>query len=130
MRPPTIGFTGKTAERFFTLLRDPGSGRGVDTRLNNVSRLADFAKRRDPARFPKAVRGGMGYEHWPDPAPTKELLDDRRKRRIDWPAHEARFLDLMRRRRVERAIPKEAIADGRPPCGEDKPRRRHRWRNT
>ncbi len=123
MRPPTIGFTGKTAERFFTLLRDPGSGRVVD------ARLAGFAKRRDPARFPKTVRGGMGYEHWPDPAPTKELLDDRRKRRIDWPAHEARFLDLMRRR-VERAIPKEAIADGRPPRGEDKPRRRHRWRNT
>ena len=37
----------------------------------------------------------------------------------------ARFLDLMRERRIEPAIPKEALADGCLRCGEGSPHRRH-----
>jgi hypothetical protein len=43
----TIGFTKKTAEQFFTLLRDARICRLVDVRLNNVSQLAGFAKKED-----------------------------------------------------------------------------------
>ena len=41
----TIGFTKKSAERFFTLLKDAGVKRVLDIRLNNVSQLSGFAKR-------------------------------------------------------------------------------------
>lgn len=43
----TIGFTQKTAEQFFGLLRRSGAKRVVDVRLNNVSQLAGFAKKQD-----------------------------------------------------------------------------------
>jgi uncharacterized protein (DUF488 family) len=47
----TIGFTKKTAEQFFTLLKDAGIGRLMDVRLNNISQLAGFAKREDLRYF-------------------------------------------------------------------------------
>lgn len=43
----TIGFTKKTAQEFFTLISKAGVKRIIDTRLNNVSQLAGFAKRKD-----------------------------------------------------------------------------------
>ena len=45
----TIGFTRKSADRFFGLLRESGAKRVVDVRLNNVPQLAGFAKRDDLA---------------------------------------------------------------------------------
>jgi hypothetical protein len=49
MKLYTIGFTKKSAERFFglLLLRKAGVTTLVDVRLNNVSQLAGFAKRDD-----------------------------------------------------------------------------------
>jgi len=47
MRIFTIGFTKKSAETFFSLLKTPGIVRLVDVRLNNVSQLAGFAKKED-----------------------------------------------------------------------------------
>jgi uncharacterized protein (DUF488 family) len=51
----SIGFTKKTAEQFFTLLRGAGIKRLLDVRLNNVSQLAGFAKREDLAFFLKEL---------------------------------------------------------------------------
>jgi hypothetical protein len=45
MRIFTIGFTKKSAKKFFELLRVSGAKRVVDVRLNNVSQLAGFAKK-------------------------------------------------------------------------------------
>ena len=41
----TIGFTKKSAREFFELLRESGSKRVVDVRLDNASQLASFAKK-------------------------------------------------------------------------------------
>jgi hypothetical protein len=51
----TIGFTKKSAEKFFGLLRGSGAKRLVDVRLNNVSQLAGYAKRQDLAYFAKEI---------------------------------------------------------------------------
>ena len=51
----TIGFTKKTAQEFFTLLSEAGVKRIIDTRLNNVSQLAGFAKRKDLEYFLKEI---------------------------------------------------------------------------
>ena len=66
MRIYTIGFTKKSAERFFGLLRDSGAKRVVDVRLHNVSQLAGFAKRDDLAYFLGHRRLVAEYlrEHW------------------------------------------------------------------
>lgn len=121
----TIGFTKKSARRFFELLRSSGARRVVDVRLNNVSQLAGFAKRDDLAYFAKEVCG-MDYLHLPALAPTKDMLDGYKKKGGDWQQYERQFLDLMRQRRIEETISKDAVADGCLLCSEDKPHHCHR----
>ena len=43
--------------------------------------------------------------------PTKQMLDDYKKHRGDWSTYEARFLELMRARRVERTVARKIVAD-------------------
>lgn len=121
----TIGFTKKSAERFFDLLRRSGAKRVVDVRLNNVSQLAGFAKKEDLAYFLREVCG-MEYVHLPLLAPTQPMLGAYKKQRGDWQAYEREFLALMRQRRVEETTPRELVADGCLLCSEDKPHYCHR----
>src|SRR5438309_566885 len=94
----TIGFTKKSARRFFELLRESGAKRIVDVRLNNVSQLAGFAKKDDLAFFANEICG-MDYVHFPALAPTQEMLDQYKKQSGDWSTYEKHFLELMRQRR-------------------------------
>ena len=99
----TIGFTKKTAEQFFTLLRDAKIARLMDVRLKNVSQLAGFAKREDLQYFLREICG-CEYLHEPLFAPTQEMLDQYKKKKGSWPEYEQRFLALMADRRVEEKI--------------------------
>ncbi len=96
----SIGFTQKTAEQFFRLLKDTGIRRLVDVRLNNVSQLAGFAKREDLRYFLGEICGA-GYIHEPLLAPTQELLDGYRKSGGSWEEYERRFLQLIKERQIE-----------------------------
>lgn len=99
----TIGFTQKSAEQFFSVLKNAGVRRIIDIRLNNVSQLAGFAKRDDLAYFLKAICG-IDYNHRPDLAPTKELLDAYKKKEIGWEDFETRFIRLTRERKIENEL--------------------------
>ena len=121
----TIGFTRKSAEKFFTLLRQSGAQRLVDVRLNNVSQLAGFAKRYDLGFFLREICG-MDYAHVPTLAPTQELLDAYRKVGSGWDAYEQDFLALMRERRIESSVPRELIDHSILLCSEDQPHHCHR----
>lgn len=125
MKVFTIGFTKKSAQQFFEMLRRSGAKRVVDVRLNNVSQLAGFAKRDDLKFFLKEVCD-MDYVHTPDLAPTQEMLDEYKKLKGDWQTYEKRFLDLMEKRKIEERIPKEVMAEGCLLCSEDKPHHCHR----
>jgi hypothetical protein len=84
MKLYTIGFTNftkKAASTFFGLLEKSGAERLVDVRLNNVSQLAGFAKRDDPAYFLAKICG-MDYHHELQLASTKSMLDDYKERRL------------------------------------------------
>lgn len=121
----TIGFTRKTAERFFGLLRASGAKRVVDVRLNNVSQLAGFAKKDDLAFFLKEI-AGMDYVHVPELAPTQEMLDAYKKENGDWKLYEQRFLALMRERKIEEKLPRSIFDGGCLLCSEHKPHHCHR----
>jgi uncharacterized protein (DUF488 family) len=121
----TIGFTKKTARHFFEVLKNSGTTRVVDVRLNNVSQLAGFAKKDDLAYFLKELCG-MEYIHLPELAPTKEMLDGYKKQKTDWKTYEELFIALMRRRRIEETLPKDVISQGCLLCSEDKPHHCHR----
>jgi uncharacterized protein (DUF488 family) len=121
----TIGFTKKSARAFFSLLQKAGVRRIVDVRLNNKSQLAGFAKARDLEYFLSAI-AQIGYEHRPQLAPTKELLDGYRKKEVTWPAYEDRFLALMRERRAENVVTAEEMNGACLLCSEPKPDKCHR----
>ncbi len=125
MKVSTIGFTKKSARRFFELLRESGVKRIVDVRLNNGSQLAGFAKKDDLAWFAGELCG-IDYVHLPSLAPTKELLGDYRQGRIDWGTYETRFIGLMQARRIETTVPPDVVSGGCLLCSEDQPHHCHR----
>ncbi|WP_428940957.1 DUF488 family protein [Fontivita pretiosa] len=125
MRIYTIGFTKTTAESFFTRLQKAGVKKLVDVRLNNVSQLAGFAKRDDLAYFLRSICG-IPYEHRPELAPTKEMLDAFKKQKGDWSEYERRFTELIQQRRIEETVPQQALDGACLLCSEDTPRYCHR----
>lgn len=121
----TIGFTGKPAEKFFNLLRDNGVKRLVDTRINNVSQLAGFAKGSDLKFFAKEI-GQMDYEHNTDFAPTKELLTKYRDKKMTWEEYETEYLNLLDMRKVARKTDVDSLHDNCLLCSEHTPEKCHR----
>jgi uncharacterized protein (DUF488 family) len=121
----TIGFTRKSAERFFGTLKRAGIELVIDIRRNNSSQLAGFAKRDDLAYFLRQLCRA-DYLHQPLLAPTQELLDRYRKGGESWESYEREFLDLMARRRVEELID-PALFERRSAllCSEPTPERCH-----
>lgn len=121
----TIGFTKKSAQKFFSSLQAAGARRLVDVRLNNVSQLAGFTKKEDLSYFTKAICG-MEYIHVPALAPTKDILDGYKKQKGDWQLYERQFLDLMRSRCVEETTPQELLDGACLLCSEETPEHCHR----
>src|SRR5579863_8410104 len=99
----TIGFTKKSAETFFTRLKDAGIRRLLDVRLNNVSQLAGFAKRDDLKFFLHEICNA-GYIHDPNLAPTQEMLDRYKKEKHPWSEYETAFLQLIADRKIESSV--------------------------
>ena len=125
MKIHTIGFTKKNARKFFDLLIGSGAKRVVDVRLNNVSQLAGFAKKEDLKYFLEKICR-IDYIHEPLLAPTQLMLDEYKKNNGDWSVYEARFTDLMAKRKIEDNVPKDIISDGCLLCSEDTPHHCHR----
>ena len=121
----TIGFTQKSAEQFFTLLRNAGVKRVLDIRLNNRSQLAGFSKSDDLAYFLKAI-GGIGYRHVVELAPTQPLLDKARKGKGSWDSFEKSFLKLMEQRGAEKVVDRKELAEACLLCSEHEPDHCHR----
>lgn len=95
----TIGFTKKSAEVFFNLIREHHIEMLIDVRLNNQSQLAGFTKGRDIAFFLKEICN-CEYSHEIQFAPTKDILDRYKKEQISWEKYEAEYNELIKRRNV------------------------------
>ena len=113
MRLYTIGFTQKSAERFFALLSEHRVGRLIDIRLNPDGQLSGFAKRADLPYFLDRL-AGCGYLHLPELAPTPEILSTYRASK-DWGAYETQFQALMTERRISASLDR-SLFSGPPPC--------------
>ena len=121
----TIGFTKKSAETFFTKLSESGVKRLLDVRLNNSSQLSGFAKRDDLRYFLKSL-ADIEYEHVPELAPTKDILDAYKKHGGDWEVYEAEFMELMAKRSIETQLSREAFQSSCLLCSEHLPKLCHR----
>jgi uncharacterized protein (DUF488 family) len=98
----TIGFTGKTAEEFFTLLSNAGVQQVIDIRQNRSGQLSGFSKHPDLSFFLKKI-AGIEYRHEPLLAPPVELLKTYRRTK-DWASYEAEFLATMKERDVPASV--------------------------
>lgn len=105
----SIGFTKKTAEQFFGVLKRAGIRRLLDVRLNNISQLAGFTKRDDLRYFLREICGA-DYIHEPLLAPTQEMLDQYKKRKGTWEEYERSFLALVSERKIEEKLDRSLFA--------------------
>ena len=121
----TIGFTQKKAEQFFETLIKAGVKRVIDTRLNNVSQLAGFAKKNDLEYFLRKI-GEIEYIHILDLAPTKDILEEYKKKQISWALYEKRFNQLITERQIEKKVNSDLLDEACLLCSEAKPHNCHR----
>ncbi|MFC2073798.1 DUF488 family protein [Campylobacterota bacterium] len=100
MKLYTIGFSGKSAEDFFELLKKNSITTLIDARLNNKSQLAGFTKVKD---FPYLLDkiAGVKYLHATSLAPTKELLNGYRDGHIDWQEYEITYDEILQSRSLD-----------------------------
>ena len=121
----TIGFTGKTAEEFFTLLTDAGVQQVIDIRQNRSGQLSGFSKHPDLSFFLKKI-AGIEYLHDLSLAPPPELLKNYRRTK-DWASYETDFLAVMKQRGIPATLdtsswtPRIALL-----CSEPAPEKCHR----
>lgn len=122
----TIGFTQKSAQRFFELLDDYGVRTLLDIRLNPTGQLSGFSKKDDLAFFLQRL-SGIDYLHLAELAPTDDILQTYRKDK-NWNVYVDRFERLMDERSIPASLDRELFENG--PvcllCSEDKPTKCHR----
>jgi Uncharacterized conserved protein len=121
----TIGFGKKSAKQFFTLLRANNIGKVIDVRLNNVSQLAGFSKKNDLSFFLEELCN-CRYEHRPNWAPTKDLLDRYKKKRVSWAEYEMEFIRIIQDRDILNTIKLDTIVNSCLLCSEPTPEQCHR----
>lgn len=121
----TIGFGKKSAKLFFTLLRANNIGKVIDVRLNNVSQLAGFSKKNDLSFFLEELCN-CRYEHRPNWAPTKDLLDRYKKKRVSWAEYEMEFIRIIQDRDILNTIKLDTIVNSCLLCSEPTPEQCHR----
>lgn len=121
----TIGFTQKSAEKFFELLTKNSVKRLVDTRLNNTGQLAGFSKKEDLMYFCRKI-ANIEYIHWEESAPEDAMLSAYKKKQIAWDEYEKEYMALLQRRRIESSIEIISSTTSCLLCSEAKPHLCHR----
>jgi uncharacterized protein (DUF488 family) len=121
----TIGFTQKSAERFFGLLATNSVKKLIDTRLNNTGQLAGFSKRDDLKYFCSTILS-TEYIHWHESAPEETMLSAYKNKKITWTDYAAEYLAMLERRKVESSMSLVASGDACLLCSEAKPHHCHR----
>jgi len=121
----TIGYTHKSAEKFFSLLAANNIKNLIDIRLNNSSQLAGFTKKNDLEYFLRSITK-INYFYLPFLAPTKDILNAYKKKEINWNEYELRFISLMKERKIEHKIDIEMFQNGCLLCSEEKADKCHR----
>lgn len=125
MRLFTIGFTKKSAEEFFNLLEKNNVDKIIDTRINNVSQLAGFAKGKDLEYFSRKILN-IKYEHSKSLAPTKDLLARYRKGSISWDNYEKEYIKLIEERQILNNLDLAQLENACLLCSEHDPHHCHR----
>lgn len=99
----TIGFTKKSAQKFFELLKKNEINTIIDIRLNNTSQLSGFAKYPDIKFFLKNLNN-IEYIHDLKFSPTESLLKNYKNNSFTWNDYIENFENIMNEREIEKHI--------------------------
>lgn len=126
MKLYTIGFTKKSAEKFFYLLKENRIERLVDIRLNPHGQLSGFAKQSDLSYFLSEITN-CEYHYMDILSPTKEILSVYRKDN-DWREYVRSFETLMNERNIPNSLDMHFFEEKKCCflCSEASPKRCHR----
>jgi uncharacterized protein (DUF488 family) len=121
----TIGFTGKSAKIFFSLLEENKINKLIDVRLNNVSQLAAFTKKDDLVFFLQRILS-CDYIYRPDLAPTEIILKNYKAKIINWEIYANEYINLLVSRNIMAYLNKDEIMNSVFLCSEHQPNYCHR----
>lgn len=126
----TIGFTKKSAKKFFGLLKENQIELLLDVRLNNTSQLAGFSKYPDIEFFLNEICQ-ISYISDTHFAPEEWLLKEYKSKKIDWNQYVKFFDKIMDERDITNYIKHNytAYQDNRICllCSEEKAENCHRY---
>jgi uncharacterized protein (DUF488 family) len=100
MKVTTIGFTQKSAQRFFTLLKQAEVRTVLDVRLNITSQLAGFSKKPDLEFFLSELLD-IKYIDLRELTPERDDLKQYRSGDLSWDDYASAYIELLAKRRVE-----------------------------
>lgn len=120
----TIGFAGKSAERFFGILKSNEVKRVIDVRLRPDGQLSGFAKKKDLEFFLSSLIH-CEYAHLPQLAPTDEILKSYRDNK-DWDQYVSSFSMLIMARGIPETLDQALFDNACLLCSEAEPRYCHR----
>jgi uncharacterized protein (DUF488 family) len=120
----TIEFTKKSAERFFSLLKQNNVKRIVDIRLRAGGQLAGFTRQGDLPYF-LSFLADCHYVYMKELAPTAEILSRYRSDR-NWNAYAERFERLMNEHKIPENLEQRIFEDACLLCSESTPNKCHR----
>lgn len=92
-----IGFTKKSAKQFFELINKNKIKLLIDIRLYNKSQLAAFTKSEDLEYFLDKICS-CKYQHCVEFAPTEEILNDYKNKKISWSDYKKQYANLIEER--------------------------------
>ncbi|MBF0402714.1 DUF488 domain-containing protein [Candidatus Magnetominusculus xianensis] len=122
----TIGFSKKTAECFFTIVRANSIKQLVDIRENNTSQLSGFTKKADLKFFLRELLDAS-YVHIPELAPDK-VIRKNYKATKDWDQYTKSYIQLIDSRGIINRLKEDSpfIEPFVLLCSEPKPDKCHR----
>lgn len=120
----TIGFAGKSAEEFFTILVKNKVQSLIDIRLNNTSQLSSFTNIKHLPYFLKLH--GINYYYRPEYAPTKALLDGYKNKSIDWKEYQRLYNEIIKKREILKNVEWETFSNAVLLCSESTAEKCHR----
>jgi uncharacterized protein (DUF488 family) len=125
MQVKTIGFTQKSAQRFFTLLNQAEVRAILDVRLNNTSQLAGFSKKPDLEFFLSELLD-IKYIELRELTPERDDLKRYRSGDLSWGDYSSAYIELLAKRRVESNLDVTLFNGACLLCSERSPDRCHR----
>ena len=105
MKLYTIGFSGKTAQQFFEILKKNKIGCLLDIRIYPNSDDAGFCNQTDLPYFLEEITN-CDYRYCLELAPTEKLLNDHHQA-PDWEKYVVGFTQLMEERKIPFSLDRE-----------------------